>query len=57
MTSRTSRRLLPGGRTEVYIGTSRATAVPVVNSTVTIPANTYVCTGAECTTVGPNPAP
>ncbi len=39
----------------VYIGTSRATAVPVVNSTVTIPANTYVCTGAESSTVGPNP--
>ena len=39
----------------VYIGTSRATAVPVVDSTVTIPANTYVCTGAESTTVGPNP--
>ena len=29
--------------------------MPVVNSTVTIPANTYVCTGAESTTVGPNP--
>ncbi len=39
----------------VYIGTSRATAVPVSNSTVTIPANTYVCTGAESDTVGPNP--
>ncbi len=39
----------------VYIGTSRATAVPVTNSTVAIPANTYVCTGAESTTVGPNP--
>ncbi len=39
----------------VYVGTSRATAVPVVNSTVTIPANTYVCTGAESNTVGPNP--
>ena len=39
----------------VYIGTSRATAVPVTNSTVTIPANTYVCTGAESNTVGPNP--
>ncbi len=39
----------------VLIGTSRDTAVPVVNSTVTIPANTYVCTGAESTTVGPNP--
>jgi hypothetical protein len=39
----------------VYVGTSRSTAVPVVNSTVTIPANTYVCTGAESTSVGPNP--
>ncbi len=39
----------------VYIGTTRGTAVPVVNSTVTIPANQYVCTGAESTTVGPNP--
>ena len=39
----------------VFIGTSRATAVPVVNSTVTIGANSYVCTGAESTTVGPNP--
>jgi hypothetical protein len=39
----------------VYVGTSRAAAVPVLNSTVTIPANTYVCTGAESDTVGPNP--
>jgi large repetitive protein len=39
----------------VYIGTSRATAVPVVNSTVTIPADAYTCTGAESDTVGPNP--
>ncbi|MGB7052007.1 MAG: putative Ig domain-containing protein [Acidimicrobiales bacterium] len=39
----------------VYIGTSRATAVPVVDSTVTIPADTYACTGAESATVGPNP--
>ena len=39
----------------VYIGTSRATAVPVTDSTVSIPSNTYVCTGAESTTVGPNP--
>ena len=45
----------PVGAPQVFIGTSRATAVPVVNSTVTIPANTYVCTGAESTTVGPNP--
>jgi hypothetical protein len=39
----------------VFIGTSRATAVPVLNSTVTISGNTYVCTGAESSTVGPNP--
>ncbi len=39
----------------VYIGTSRATAVPVVDSTVTIPADTYACTGAQSATVGPNP--
>ncbi|MGB7051076.1 MAG: hypothetical protein WBG41_05860 [Acidimicrobiales bacterium] len=45
----------PVGAPSVYIGTSRATAVPVVDSTVTIPANTYVCTGAESNTVGPNP--
>ena len=29
--------------------------MPVVNSTVTIPADTYACTGAESSTVGPNP--
>ena len=39
----------------VYIGTTRGTAVPVSNSTVTIPTNSYVCTGAESTSVGPNP--
>ncbi len=39
----------------MYIGTSRATAVPVVNSTVTINQDSYACTGAESTTVGPNP--
>jgi Putative Ig domain len=39
----------------VFVGTSRATAEPAVSSTVTIPANTYVCTGAESSTVGPNP--
>ena len=39
----------------IYIGTSRATAVPVVDSTVTISGDTYVCTGAESATVGPNP--
>ncbi len=39
----------------VYIGTTRASAVPVVDSTVTIPAYAYACTGAESDTVGPNP--
>ena len=39
----------------VYIGTTRASAVPVVNSTVTISPDTYACTGAESATVGPNP--
>ncbi len=39
----------------VYIGTSRGTAVPVVNSTVSIPADAYACTGAQSSTVGPNP--
>jgi hypothetical protein len=39
----------------VYIGTSRATAVPVVGSTVAIGADSYACTGAESATVGPNP--
>ncbi len=43
------------GAPSVYIGTSRATAVPVANSTITIGGNTYACTGAESTTVGPNP--
>ena len=45
----------PVSAPSVYIGTSRGSAVPVVNSTVAIPANTYSCTGAESTTVGPNP--
>ena len=45
----------PVSAPSVFIGTSRGSAVPVVNSTVTIPANTYACTGAESTTVGPNP--
>jgi large repetitive protein len=45
----------PVSAPSVYIGTSRGSAVPVVNSTVAIPANTYACTGAESTTVGPNP--
>ena len=45
----------PVSAPQVLIGTSRATAVPVVNSTVTIGADSYACTGAESTTVGPNP--
>ena len=45
----------PVSAPQVLIGTSRGTAVPVVNSTVTISAVTYACTGAECNTVGPNP--
>ncbi len=47
--------MYPVGAPGVFIGTSRATAVPVVDSTVAISANTYVCTGAESSTVGPNP--
>ena len=43
------------GAPQVYIGTSRATAVPATNSNVTLTANDYVCTGAESSTVGPNP--
>jgi trimeric autotransporter adhesin len=39
----------------VYIGTTRGSAVPVASSTVTISADSYVCTGAESTSVGPNP--
>ena len=39
----------------VFIGTSRGTAVPVTNSTVTVTPASYVCTGAESNTVGPNP--
>ncbi len=45
----------PVSAPSVYIGTSRGSAVPVLNSTVSIPANTYTCTGAESNTVGPNP--
>jgi len=45
----------PVSAPSVYIGTSRATAVPVVDSTVTINQDSYACTGAESTTVGPNP--
>ena len=45
----------PVAAPSVYIGTTRGTAVPVTASTVTIPANTYICTGAESNTVGPNP--
>ena len=42
-----SANFYPVSAPQVLIGTSRATAVPVVDSTVTIPADTYVCTGAE----------
>ena len=45
----------PVSAPQVLIGTSRGTAVPVSNSTVTISAVSYACTGAESTTVGPNP--
>ena len=46
----------PVGAPQVLIGTSRATAVPVVNSTVTVSGVSYACTGAEAnTTTGPNP--
>ncbi len=56
VTSRTiASDFYPVGAPQVLIGTSRATAVPVVNSTVTISGNSYACTGAESTTVGPNP--
>ncbi len=50
-----SSNFYPVAAPSVYIGTSRATAVPVVDSTVTIPANTYACTGAESNTAAPNP--
>ena len=36
----------PVSAPQVLIGTSRGTAVPVSNSTVTISAVTYACTGA-----------
>ena len=39
----------------VYIGTTRSSAVPVDDSTVAISPVTYACTGAESSTVGPNP--
>jgi uncharacterized repeat protein (TIGR01451 family) len=45
----------PVSAPQVLIGTSRATAVPVVNSTVAISGVSYACTGAESTSVGPNP--
>ncbi len=50
-----SSNFYPVSAPQVLIGTSRATAVPVNNSTVTIPADAYACTGAESTTVAPNP--
>ena len=45
----------PVSAPQVFIGTSRGTAVPVSSSTVTVSAVSYACTGAESTTVGPNP--
>jgi uncharacterized repeat protein (TIGR01451 family) len=45
----------PVSAPSVYIGTSRGTAVPVVNSTVTISGVSYACSGDESTSVGPNP--
>jgi uncharacterized repeat protein (TIGR01451 family) len=45
----------PVSAPQVFIGTSRATAVAAVDSTVTIGADSYACTGDESTTVGPNP--
>ncbi len=45
----------PVSAPQIYIGTSRATAVPVASSTVAINADAYACTGAESTTVAPNP--
>jgi hypothetical protein len=45
----------PVSAPQVLIGTSRGTAIPVINPTVSIGAVTYACTGAETTTVGPNP--
>jgi uncharacterized repeat protein (TIGR01451 family) len=50
-----SSNFYPVSAPSVYIGTSRATAVPVVDSTVAIGADSYACTGAESTSVGPNP--
>ena len=47
--------MYPVAAPSVFIGTNRASAVPVLNSTVTIGADSYACTGAESTSVGPNP--
>ncbi len=51
----TSSDFYPVSAPQILIGTNRATAVPVVNSTVKINGDAYACTGAESTTVGPNP--
>ena len=46
----------PVSAPQVLIGTSRGTAVPVSNSTVTISAVSYACTGCRSRPrVGPNP--
>ena len=50
-----SSNFYPVSAPQVLIGTSRGTAVPVADSTVTIGADSYACTGAESTSVGPNP--
>jgi hypothetical protein len=50
-----SGEMYPVSAPQVLIGTSRGTAVPVTNSTVTINTDSYACTGAESTSVGPNP--
>ncbi len=41
----------------VFIGTTRESAIPVANSSVTISANSYTCNGPESGTVGPNVSP
>ena len=47
--------MYPVAAPSVFIGTNRASAVPVLNSTVTVGADSYACTGAESSSVGPNP--
>jgi hypothetical protein len=46
--------MYPVAAPTVWVGTTRGTAVEATSS-VTIPANTYACTGAESSSVGPNP--